>query len=532
MITGRDLTIEIGGRTLLRDGSFMVGPDDKVGLVGRNGTGKSSLFLVICKQVPPHLRVSGAVDIQGTIGFLPQVPTAGGLGLEPTGFSHVLSARGLDVLDEELHKARAAVAADPTTDAIATFSDLEERYGAAGGYNLEAEIARLAEGIGLRQDTLFDDIDSLSGGQRRRVDIVRVLFGQPDTLVLDEPTNHLDLAAKRWLSAELSRFPGAMLVISHDLKLLDRVITKVLSLAEAGLREFKGNYSAFRSQLTADIEQREKKRSLEDRQIRKLSTLADSMRASTEDRARKAKVLDRRVERMKDNRTELVKRERKTRFRLPVPSRSGAIPLTVRGVQVSYGAKKVLLNIDFVVGRGDRVVVIGRNGAGKSSLLRCVAAVQKPTEGTVEVGHNVSLGYFAQEHEQLDPQRCALEQIDDSVLRTVSERRALMGSFGLSGATAEQLPASLSGGERAKLSLAMLSAGHANLLVLDEPTNNLDPASVEAVGEMLSTWPGTVVAVSHDRPFVDALRPTHALHLPEERYELWREEYLEDVEMR
>ena len=209
------------------------------------------------------------------------------------------------------------MSADPTTEAIATFSDLEERYGAAGGYNLEGDIARLAEGIGLRQETLFDDIDSLSGGQRRRVDIVRVLFGRPDTLVLDEPTNHLDLAAKRWLTAELSRFPGAMLVISHDLKLLDRVITKVLSLAESGLREFTGNYTAFRTQLTADIEQREKKRSLEDRQIRKLSTLADSMRASTEDRARKAKVLDRRVEKMKGNRTELVKRDRKTRFSPP-----------------------------------------------------------------------------------------------------------------------------------------------------------------------------------------------------------------------
>ncbi len=532
MITGRDVTIEIGGRTLLREASFMVGPEDKVGLVGRNGTGKSSLVSVICRQVPPHLRVAGDVDIQGTIGFLPQVPTAGGLGLEPTGFSHVLSARGLDVLDEEMHTARRAVAADPTTEAITRFTDLEERYGAAGGYNLEADIARLAEGIGLRQETLFDDIDSLSGGQRRRVDIVRVLFGRPDTLVLDEPTNHLDLAAKRWLTAELSRFAGAMLVISHDLKLLDKVITKVLSLAEGGLREFKGNYTSYRHQLMADIEQREKRRSLEDRQIRKLSTLADSMRASTEDRARKAKVLDRRVERMKGNRTELVKRDRKTRFRLPTPARSGALPLAVQGVQVSYGAKKVLLNIDFVVGRGDRVVVIGRNGAGKSSLLRCLAAVQEPTQGAVEVGHNVSLGYFAQEHEQLDPALCALEQIDDTVLRTVSERRALLGSFGLTGATAEQLPASLSGGERAKLSLAMLSAGRANLLVLDEPTNNLDPASVEAVGAMLSTWPGTVVAVSHDRPFVDALRPTHALHLPEERYELWREEYLEDVEMR
>ena len=208
MISGRDVTIEIGGRTLLRDAAFFVGPDDKVGLVGRNGTGKSSLVSVICGQVPGHVRARGDVSVQGTIGFLPQVPTASGLGLEPTGFSHVLSARGLDVLDEELHLARNAVTADPTTEAIATFADLEERYRAAGGYTIEGEIARLAEGIGLRQDMLFEDIDSLSGGQRRRVDIVRVLFGGPDTLVLDEPTNHLDLAAKRWLTNELSALHG------------------------------------------------------------------------------------------------------------------------------------------------------------------------------------------------------------------------------------------------------------------------------------------------------------------------------------
>ncbi len=235
---------------------------------------------------------------------------------------------------------------------------------------------------------------------------------------------------------------------------------------------------------------------------------------------------------MKGNRTELVKRDRKVTFTLPEPTRSGATPLSVRALAVSYGTKKVLLHVEFTADRGDRVVVIGRNGAGKSSLLRCLAGVQDPTDGEVVVGFRVALGYFAEEHEQLDATRTAMEHIDDDVLRTEAERRALLGSFGVTGDTAHQRPASLSGGERAKLSLAMLSAGRANVLLLDEPTNNLDPASVEAVGSMLSRWPGTVVAVSHDRLFVEALRPTHALHLPEERYELWREEYLDHVELR
>jgi ATPase subunit of ABC transporter with duplicated ATPase domains len=158
--------------------------------------------------------------------------------------------------------------------------------------------------------------------------------------------------------------------------------------------------------------------------------------------------------------------------------------------------------------------------------------VQEPTAGAVEVGYQVAVGYFAQEHEQIDPDCTVLENIDDTLLAKDPERRKLLGSFGLTGATADQMPASLSGGERARLSLAMLAAGRANLLVLDEPTNNLDPDSVEAVGAMLSRWSGTIVAVSHDRPFVEALVPTHALHLPEERYSFWRDEYLDEVELR
>jgi ATPase subunit of ABC transporter with duplicated ATPase domains len=182
--------------------------------------------------------------------------------------------------------------------------------------------------------------------------------------------------------------------------------------------------------------------------------------------------------------------------------------------------------------RGDRAVVVGRNGAGKSSLLRCVAGMQQPTTGEVVLGQNVSLGYFAQEHEQVDLDKRAIDNIDDTFLVAEADRRALLGSFGLSGELATQLAGSLSGGERAKLGLAMLAAGWANVLVLDEPTNNLDPPSVAAVASMLSAWPGTVVAVSHDRSFVEALEPTHALLLPEERFDYWRDDLLDEVQLR
>ena len=532
MIVGSSLTIEIGDRTLVADASFVVGAGEKVGLVGRNGTGKSSFISVLVGEPTPHLRHQGNVRILGSFGFLPQAPVPGGLGLEPTGFSHILSARGLDVLDDALGTARKAMAEDPSPENIELFTDLQEQFQDNGGYEAEAQMARLADGLGLRQELLLEDIESLSGGQRRRIDLMRVLFSEPELMILDEPTNHLDRSAKRWLLDELERFGGALLVVSHDLKLLDRSITKVLHIANQHLTEWKGNYSKFEALREADQSQRERAAELESREIRRLSSLADSMRASTAKRARVAKSLDRRVERLEGTRTVVEKREKATVFRLPTPARSGVIPLEVSKLAVCYGSNEVLSDVSFHLRRGDRVVVIGRNGAGKSSLLRCLAGVQEPTNGAIEYGINVELGYFAQEHEQIDPDRTALHNVSDDVLTTEKERRALLGSFGLPSKAADQMPGSLSGGERAKLGLAMLSAGVANVLLLDEPTNNLDPPSIAAVGAMLGKWDGTIIAVSHERGFVEALNPTYCLRLPEEKYTHWREEYLDDVEMR
>jgi ATPase subunit of ABC transporter with duplicated ATPase domains len=532
MIAGTGLTIEIGARALLREASFVVGPGEKVGLVGRNGTGKSTLISAVVGDPASNVRVSGTIGVRGTLGYLPQVPAPRGLGMEPLGLSHVLSGRGLDVLDDGLTRARRAMEEDPSSENIALFSDFEEQFRENGGYEAESVIARLADGLGLREEVLVEDIEGLSGGQRRRVDLIRVLFQQPDVMILDEPTNHLDITAKRWLMDELERFSGALLVVSHDLKLLDRSITKVLHLSDTKLHEFKGTYSSYLVQLEADQTLRERSAELESREIARLSNLADSMRGSTVRRARTAKAIDKRIERLEGTRTEVHKREKKARFTLPTPRRSAETPMAVDGLSVAYGSTPVLHNVTFALGRGDRAVVVGRNGAGKSSLLRCLAGVQAPSSGTVTIGANVVLGYFAQEHEQVNLDISVLDNIDDSILVSETQRRALLGSFGLSGKAAHQMPGSLSGGERAKLGLAMLAAGQANLLILDEPTNNLDPTSIEAVGDMLSRWAGTIVVVSHDRAFVEALQPTHALHLPGERYTHWREDYLDQVEMK
>jgi ATPase subunit of ABC transporter with duplicated ATPase domains len=532
MLSGNNLTIEIGNRALVRDASFLCATGEKVGLVGRNGTGKSTLISALVGQPAEEVHARGDINSVGAVGHLPQVPPPLGLGVDPLGYSHILSGRGLDVIDEELSAARKAMAEDPTEDAIHMFTELEQRYGELGGYEAEAVMSRMADGIGLRQDLLFEDIDSLSGGQRRRVDIIRLLFQNPDVMILDEPTNHLDMSAKRWLMDELAAYNGTILVVSHDLELLDKSIDKVLYLNDGRLTEYKGNYSTFRERLGEDIAQREKAAKQEDREIKRISSLANSMRGQTAKRAKTAKALDRRVEQMESQRTEVHRKEKAVAFKLPTPTRSGATPLEVEGISVAYGTKRVLNRVWLNAHRGDRIAVVGRNGAGKSSLLRCLAGVQDPTTGIVKVGANVSLGYFAQEHEQIKLDASAIDNVDDSVLKLDSERRALLGSFGLSGAAMDQPAGSLSGGERAKLGLAMLSAGRSNLLILDEPTNNLDPASVEAVGRMFRAWEGTIVVVSHEPAFVRALHPTHCLRLPDERYDVWYDRDLDIVAMR
>jgi ATPase subunit of ABC transporter with duplicated ATPase domains len=318
-------------------------------------------------------------------------------------------------------------------------------------------------------------------------------------------------------------------VVSHDLQLLDQAITKVLHLDEGDLREYKGTYTQYLDSRAKDEDRLRRIAARQQAEIGRLSTLADKMRHSSAKRARQAKSLDKRVERLASDAVTPIRAARTTRYRFPPPPHSGRDVLQVDGLTKSYGDRTIWADLVFALQRGERILVLGLNGAGKTTLLRILAGIEPYDAGEVVFGAGVSVGYYAQEHEGINAGTTVVDHLRDGTLVTETERRGVLGAFGLVGDVAFQDAGTLSGGEKTKLALAQLVGGRHNTLLLDEPTNNLDPPSRTAIGTALAGWPGSIVLVSHDTEFVDALSPNLALLLPEGTLDYWTNDLLDLV---
>ena len=528
MLQARALAIDVVARRVLSDASFTVSPGDKVGLVGRNGAGKTSLLKVLAGEDDA---AAGVVLRRGTLGYVPQNPRPRGESTA-TALSHILSGKGLDRAQAHLAELHRRLETDHSTAVLEKYADAEERYRHAGGYSAESEARRIVTGLGLRLDRVDLPLGVLSGGERRRVEIARVLFAEADLLLLDEPTNHLDSDAKTWLMEFLRDYRGSVIVVSHDLGLLDKSITRVLHLDAGRLIEYRGTYSQYQAARRLEEKRLTSLAHRQEAEIQRLSLLAEVMRRQTAKRAKQAKSIFTRVERMKAERVAAPRRERKMKISFPEPPNAGRLVLHVNGLAKGYGGPLVFSGMSFEVERRERLLVMGLNGAGKTSLLRILAGESTPNAGSFRLGHGVSLGYYAQEHEGIRPGVPVLthmrEQAPDAEERML---RALLGMFGLTGDIARQDAGTLSGGEKTKLALAQLVAGRHNLLLLDEPTNNLDPPSRTGVAHALAAWPGTMVIVSHDPEFVEALQPGRVMFMPEGRVDYWEEDLLDVVAM-
>jgi ATPase subunit of ABC transporter with duplicated ATPase domains len=526
VLKAKALTVEVGGRVLVDDASFSVYAGDKVGLVGRNGAGKTTLLRTVAGDRGP---TSGRARVTGALGFLPQDPRTERARAKNTVMSYVLSARRLDVQRERLEMFRRDIEDDPNDGAIRRFSNAELAFRESDGYRAESDVYRVLAGLGLPAERALVALDVLSGGERRRVELAHILFGGTDNLVLDEPTNHLDVDAKEWLMRFLRAFGGALLVVSHDLQLLDQAITKVLHLDDGEVSQYKGTYSQYVSARAKDEDRLRRIVARQHAEIGRLSTLADRMRHSSARRARQAKTLDKRVERLVAEGVTPIRTARSVRYRFPAPPHSGRDAVQIEGLTKTFGDRTIWSELAFALRRGERLLVLGLNGAGKTTLLRIVSGLEVSDAGDVVFGTGVSVGYYAQEHEGIIPGRKVIDHVRHGTLITETEQRGVLGAFGLTGDIAFQDAGTLSGGEKTKLALAQLVAGHHNLLLLDEPTNNLDPPSRSAIGTALSSWPGSIVLVSHDVEFVGALAPDFALLLPDGTLDYWSNDLLDLV---
>ncbi len=525
----RHLDVEAGGRIVVHDLSFDLRAGDKAGMVGRNGAGKTSTLRVLSGE---ETAAAGHVIRRGAVGYLRQDPRQHAAQIEDTGLEHIIAARGLVDLARRLEKARIGLEEAHDDLGVTRFARLEEEYRTLGGYRAESEAKTIVAGLGLPADRLALPVTALSGGERRRLELARILFGGSELLLLDEPTNHLDIDAKAWLMRFLAGYGGALMVISHDIELLDASITRILHLDRDGVVEYRGTYSRYRASRARDEERLARVATRQQAEITRLSTLANQMRGQTVKRARIAKTLDTRVAKLEANRVEGPAREKKVRFRFPPPPHCGRTVLEADGLAKSYGGgDPVFTDVSFDVGRGERLLVLGLNGAGKTSLLRILTDQTQPDDGTFRFGHGVEHGYYAQEHEGLVDGLDVLAHMKTASAADDQTLRSLLGMFALHGDIAFQDAGTLSGGEKTKLALAQLVAGRKNLLLLDEPTNNLDPPSRIAIAEGLQDWPGAMIVVSHDPEFVDALAPQKVLLMPDGDLDFWGDDYRDLVEL-
>lgn len=541
MITATDLEVRAGARILLApDGpDLRVQPGDRIGLVGRNGAGKTTTLRILAGEVEPY---AGSVTRAGEIGYLPQDPKVGDL--DVLARDRVLSARGLDVLLTDLEKQQALMAEvadeDERDRAIRRYGQLEERFVALGGYGAESEAGRICASLGLPERVLTQRLRTLSGGQRRRVELARILFaasesgaGNSTTLLLDEPTNHLDADSLGWLRDFLRLHTGGLVVISHNVDLVADVVNKVwfLDAVRGQVDVYNMGWQRYVDARATDEQRRIRERANAERKAAALRAQAAKLGAKAT-KAVAAQNMLRRADRMMAALDEERVADKVARIKFPTPAACGRTPLVANGLGKTYGSLEVFTGVDLAIDRGSRVVILGLNGAGKTTLLRLLAGVEQPDTGVLEPGYGLRIGYFAQEHDTLDDDATVWENVRHAAPDAgEQDLRGLLGAFMFTGPQLEQPAGTLSGGEKTRLALAGLVASTANVLLLDEPTNNLDPASREQVLDALRSYRGAVVLVTHDPGAAAALGPQRVVLLPDGTEDYWSDEYRDLIEL-
>ena len=522
MLAVDKVSIEYGARSLFQELSFTVRAKERWSLAGPNGAGKSTLMKIIAEIEHPD--TGGIIKAkQTTVGYLPQE----GVQHEGTTIFEEASKAFDDV--KQLQKQLAEVekemeSGEPQSeeygDLLEVFGDLQLRLEHHDVSRMKPRIETVLGGLGFKQSDMDRDTGEFSGGWQMRIAMAKLLLREPSVLLLDEPTNHLDIETVQWLEQWLRNYGGALILISHDRSMLDNLTNRTLAFENGGVEQYSGNYSFFLREREARREQAERAYRNQQKEIEKAEKLINRFRA----KATKAKMVQSRIKQLdKMERIELEQDAATVDFRFPQPERSGRTVLKLESTCKHYGDNKVIDQFDFEIERGDKIAIVGVNGAGKSTFSRLVAGDEEPTSGARIVGHKVGIAYFSQTHaDELDPTRTVLETMEGSVTREAATNlRTLLGAFLFRGDDVFKKVSVLSGGERGRLALARMLLQPANFLILDEPTNHLDLHSQEVLQKALIDYTGAYVIVSHNRSFLDPIVTKVLEFIPGEQPKLY-----------
>ncbi|MBZ5568599.1 MAG: ATP-binding cassette domain-containing protein [Acidobacteriia bacterium] len=495
-----------GEKLLFEHLDWLVTPQDRVGVVGANGTGKSTLLKILGgMETVDYGAITVAKGI--TFGYLPQE----GLSLSGRSvFDECMSVfTELLGIEQELHALAGKISElDPAGAEYADVADryhrLDHEFGARNGYAIEAQVGTVLAGLGFQKQDWQRRAEEFSGGWQMRIALAKLLLQRPNLLLLDEPTNHLDLESRNWLEEYLQTYPYAFVLISHDRYFLDVTVKKIVEIWNKRVHFYPGNYDKYLAQKTQRLEQLQAAYKSQRERIEQLQAFINRFRYQ----ATKAKQVQSRIKELERmERIQIPPEERTIHFKFPQPKPSGRTVAEFIGVEKSYGEKRVLREVNFLIERGDRIALVGVNGAGKSTLIRLLAGLEPVTGGERRLGHNVEADYFAQDqYKQLDAEMRVLDDLEKLAPRaTQTELRSLLGSFLFSEGDVFKRIGVLSGGERNRYALARMLMYPSNFLLLDEPTNHLDLRAKDVLLEALEKFTGTVVFVSHDRYFIDKL---------------------------
>ena len=531
-----NLCMSFGTQTIFDNISFQINNNDKVGIIGVNGAGKSTLFNILLGNLTPD---SGTITLNTKInlGYLPQVIMDDASNKEETVFEYLLEGRPIKELKEELNSLYEIIASIQNEYELKRYykkinrvSELLEYY---DEYNAESSLLKIISGMNIEDSLLDLKLKNISGGQKSKVAFARLLYSNPEIMLLDEPTNHLDLDTKDYIIDYLKNYHGIILVISHDIEFLNEVTKKTLYVDKIkhNVEMYNGNYEKY---IKIKSERDLAKKRLHDRQIKeeeKLKNIIAKYIRGNEKKANIAKDRIKKLEKLESEKIELEKKNKYTKFNMKINRTSYSIPIKCNNLTFGYDEENLLYeNLNFDLSRGEKLLVVGENGIGKTTLLRLIMGYLKPLEGNIEITEKTDIAYYAQEHEILEPNKTILENFANFGLADYEIRR-MLGSFLFSGEDIFKKVEVLSPGERSRVALAKISLTGANTLLLDEPTNHLDPMTQLIISDTFKNYEGTMLLVSHNLDFVDNLNINRMLLLPSGRITYYDRDIVMHYEM-